>query len=125
MKIWSTVLVVTSGLALVPAQAIERKSVSYRTALRNFALAACMGEIAKDKVDRDDANLSAGAYGETGSLGVEDEHAIMGLVKQFAARKYGGTVPGDFNTMKCIDLFYSQDLTRLIAVQTRRKLNNE
>jgi hypothetical protein len=100
---------------LSPAFGASRPSqAESKVLIKNWALAACMAEIAKDPADKEDANLSASAYFEQGRLGVEDLEPIMSLVKQFAARKYGGSVPGDYNTMKCIDLFYSKELSKVV-----------
>ncbi|HEY9096966.1 MAG TPA: T6SS amidase immunity protein Tai4 family protein, partial [Hydrogenophaga sp.] len=91
---------------------------SPQTLLKNWALSACLAQLASDDTTRRDADASAGAYLAFGDLGWEAYVEVDALVKQFAARTYSarpepGQVQPALNTMKCIDLFHSQALDRL------------
>ena len=83
--------------------------------LRNWALSACLATVAKDAADRNDANATASAYLEFGEQPIEAYEALMALVNTYASRRYSGSVPSEFNTMKCIDLYHSEALGRLVA----------
>lgn len=86
---------------------------SQKMLLKNWALSVCLAQVARDAGDKDDANATAGAYLEFGHQPVEAYDQIRDLAQQYAARTYAGSVKGEFNTMKCIDLFNSKELDRL------------
>jgi Type VI secretion system (T6SS), amidase immunity protein len=88
---------------------------SQKTLLKNWALSVCLAAIAKDADARDDANATASAYLEFGHQKIEAYDALRELALQYAHRKYGGSIKSDFNTMKCIDLFHSKELDRLVT----------
>jgi len=87
--------------------------------LKNWALTPCLANIMTDEKDKKDALKSASAYFEFSRLPVEDFVQLRELALDYAGRKYGGSIPGDFNTMKCVDLFYSDDLNNLVAKLTK------
>ncbi|MFA8328327.1 T6SS amidase immunity protein Tai4 family protein [Burkholderia ubonensis] len=86
---------------------------SQKTLLKNWALSVCLAQVAHDARDRDDANAAASAYLEFGHQPIEAYDALRRLAQRYANRKYGGSIPASFNTMKCIDLFHSQELDTL------------
>lgn len=97
-----------------------------RELLKNWALSVCLAKIAKDPADRKDANATAGGYFEFGRQPIETYDEIRALVDEFASRKYSakpeiGEVPSELNTMKCIDLFHSKELDRLVRRQPHVK----
>lgn len=113
-----------------PVQAQHKQSAAYsvpmtgtysqKTLLKNWALSVCLAAIAKDAAARDDANATASAYLEFGRQKIEAYDTLRALAHQYANRKYGGSIKSDFNTMKCIDLFHSKDLDRLVIKLVRR-----
>lgn len=110
------VLLALAMLALaVGADAAESRTEGYsqKDLLKNWAFSACLAAVAKDPADRDDANATASAYMEFGHQGTEAYDQLRALAERYATRKYGGSVPSDFNTMKCIDLFHSSELENL------------
>ncbi len=120
-----TIAVSTAGFSACAARSDSAENsqsmtsrYSQRTLLKNWALSACLAQVAKDAADRTDANSTASAYLEYGQQPLETYDELRTLVKQYADRKYGGSVRSEFNTMKCIDLFHSpalDSLTRKLA----------
>ncbi|WP_198294788.1 T6SS amidase immunity protein Tai4 family protein [Burkholderia ubonensis] len=86
---------------------------SQKTLLKNWALSVCLAQVAHDARDRGDANAAASAYLEFGHQPIEAYDALRTLAQRYANRKYSGSIPASFNTMKCIDLFLSQELDTL------------
>lgn len=86
---------------------------SQKVLLKNWAMSVCLAKIATDKTARADANATASAYLEYGKQPIEAYDALRELALKFAARKYGGSIKSEFNTMKCIDLYNSKELDEL------------
>lgn len=95
------------------AQESEASRYSQKTLLKNWALSRCLGQVYADGKATADANASASAYLELGRQPLEAYDALNVLVGKYATRKYAGSVPSDFDTMKCIDLFHSKELDEL------------
>ena len=105
-------------LLALPALAGEGsaiRSYSQKDLLKNWALSVCLATVAKDAGDREDADVTASAYMEFGRQRIEAYDELRKLAGRYAARKYAGSVPSEFNTMKCIDLYNSAELDRLAA----------
>ena len=103
--LWTT----TAAVAQEPATA----KYSQKTLLKNWALSRCVAQIAPDEASRKDANATAAAYLEFGHQPIETYEAIETLVGTFIKREYAGSTKSSYNTMKCVDLFYSAELDRL------------
>jgi hypothetical protein len=88
---------------------------SQKTLLKNWALSRCLGQVYADDKTKEDANASASAYLEFGRQPVEAYEAFGAVIDKYAHKKYAGSVPSEFNTMKCIDLFHSKELDRLAS----------
>jgi len=97
------------------------ESYSQKTLLKNWALSVCLARIASDPTGRSDANATASAYMEFGQQPIEAYDALRVLAEKFAARKYGGSVASEFNTMKCIDLLYSIELDSIATELAKEK----
>ncbi|WP_341677022.1 T6SS amidase immunity protein Tai4 family protein [Niveibacterium sp. SC-1] len=96
-------------------------SYSQKTLLKNWVLSVCLARIAQNDKDRADANATASAYLEFGRQPIEAYDALRTLVDTYANKRYGGSIPSDFNTMKCIDLFHSKELEKLSTRLTKQK----
>lgn len=110
------------SIAMMPlghAQALASK-YSQKVLLKNWALSRCLSEVYTDEKTKEDANATAGAYLEFGRQNIEAYEALNELVVKYAKRKYTGSVPSDFNTMKCIDLYHSSELETLAARLSRK-----
>lgn len=94
---------------------------SQRDLLKNWALSACLAMVATDEQTKADANATAGAYMEYGRQGIEAYEELRKLAETYAMRHYAGSDSGEFNTMKCIDLFHSADLNRLVIRLAKEK----
>jgi len=98
-----------------PTQRFSQKEL-----LKNWALTICLANTVKDDADKHDAKVTASAYFEFSRLPVEDLDPLRQLAIKYASQKYSGSVPGDYNIMKCIDLFYSTELDRLATKLIRK-----
>lgn len=121
----AAILLAALALAL-PACATDSSSMampqtanySQRELLKNWALSACLATVAKSEADRSDATATASAYLEFGNQPIEAYEALAELVKRYAARPYAGSVPSEFDAMKCIDLYHSGALEGLVEKWT-------
>src|SRR5208283_1552552 len=84
--------------------------VSQGDLLRNWALSRCIAKAFGPGKVKDDANISASAYLEE----IRARPEIDSLVTQALARTASGSVKGNYNTKKCIDLYSSKALRQLI-----------
>ncbi|MEN9865255.1 MAG: hypothetical protein RL748_845 [Pseudomonadota bacterium] len=92
-----------------------------KTLMKNWALSICFARIASDEKTKKDAAATARAYLENSQQDVEDFAKIGKLVDQFLALPYAGSDKGDYQTMKCIDLFHSKELAHLTAQLVRHR----
>ncbi|NHZ44061.1 hypothetical protein F1609_28420 [Massilia sp. CCM 8693] len=94
-------------------------SYSQKNLLKNWTLSACLAMNANDAATKADANATASAYMEFGRQRIEAYDALRKLARKYASLSYSGAVPSEFNTMKCIDLFHSSELDRLVTQLTK------
>jgi Type VI secretion system (T6SS), amidase immunity protein len=94
---------------------------SQKVLLKNWALSVCLAKISKDEHTRNDANATASAYLEFGRQPIEAYESLRVLADQYAGRKYAGSIKSEFNTMKCIDLFHSEELEALTRKLSKNK----
>jgi len=80
---------------------------------KNWTLSRCLSEIATDQAQKQDALNTASSYLEISSMPIEAFSSADELVKAFIAKNYSSSIPGTFNTKKCIDLFHSEELEKL------------
>jgi len=81
--------------------------------LKDWALSRCIAKVAEGQPAGQDASITAAALLERGSAGVEVYERIDRLIDDFRARRYGGSVPGEYNLLKCIELYHSADLAHI------------
>lgn len=89
--------------------------------LKNWVLSRCLGKVYGNPSVKDDADSTASAYLEYGKQPIETYHALDKLADKYAKLKYSGAISSDFNTMKCIDLFYSKELDNFVNQQVSKK----
>ncbi|MDR2991707.1 MAG: type VI secretion system amidase immunity protein Tai4 [Burkholderiaceae bacterium] len=114
---------ITSAWAAEPLPATQR--YSQKGLLKNWALTVCLGSVVNDSRDKHDADASASAYREFGHQGIEAYDQLRQLALKYAALKYSGAIPGDFNIMKCIDLYHSDELDRLATRLVKASIHGE
>lgn len=90
---------------------------------KNWTLSRCLSEIATDQAQKQDALNTASSYHESSSLPIEAFSSADELVKIFLAKNYSGSIPGTFNTKKCIDLFHCEELEKLYHRYASQHLN--
>ncbi len=114
MKIVATVawavLVVASSSACAQGAA---GTYSQKDLLKNWALARCLGQVYGNESVQKDAYATASAYLEFGKQPLSSYEKITALVDDYVHRQIGGSIPAQFNTMKCIDLYHSDALDTL------------
>ncbi len=86
---------------------------SQKVLLKNWALARCLGQVYGNESVQKDANATASAYLEFGKQPMSAYTQIATLVDDYVHRQIGGSIPAQFNTMKCIDLYHSGALDTL------------
>jgi hypothetical protein len=82
--------------------------------LKNWALSRCLGEVYHNDAVKKDAQATAGGFLEFGQQPIEAYEPLQAVASRYANRTYGSAIGSDLNTMKCIDLFHSQELDRIV-----------
>lgn len=112
----------TAALPLAAQPAFTGKGANdQKMLMKNWALSTCIARFAQDQTTKADAGLTASGYLENSQQDLEDFDKIDKVVDKYLAMKYGGSVQSDYNTMKCIDLFHSKELDRLVSKLVRRR----
>jgi hypothetical protein len=83
------------------------------TLLKKWALSRCLAKAGADSPPGDDAAKTAAAYLESGTAGIEVYEKLEALARRYLEREYTGSVKSNYNTMKCLDLYDSDELDRL------------
>jgi Type VI secretion system (T6SS), amidase immunity protein len=81
--------------------------------LKKWALSRCLAKASGDSPAGDDAAKTAAAYLEMGGAGIEAYEKLDALAGRYLERRYTGSVRSNYNTMKCLDLYDSEELDRL------------
>jgi Type VI secretion system (T6SS), amidase immunity protein len=85
-----------------------------KTLLKNWTLSICLAQVAQDPATAHDAGVTASAYFEFSDQGLETFDELKKLVGKYKNLKYSGSVPSEFNTMKCIDFYQSKELDAMV-----------
>lgn len=89
------------------------------TLLKDWTLSRCIGRAAGPPF-RDDAYKSAAALLEKSGAGIDTFNRLDRLIDNALAQQRGGSVPGRYDTLKCLDLYHSDTLARAVAGRSRR-----
>ena len=116
MRAWIAATVFALPLATAPADVDRSGGRKYSQAdlLRNYALARCLSRAFPDSQLAPDASATAAGYLERGSVSADAYAEIAKLAEEFLARKYSSLSGQPLQTMKCIDLFHSSDVDRVV-----------
>lgn len=112
-RVVSAVAVIASVILARAVCAQTAAELSQKELLKNWALSRCLATVYADPEVRDDASATAAAYLEFGNQPMGAYEALDALVDRYARQKRSGSVPSQFNTMKCIELFRSNELDSL------------
>jgi hypothetical protein len=82
--------------------------------LKKWTLSRCLAKAGADSPAGEDAAKTAAAYLERGATGIEIYEKLDALADSYLKREYAGSVKSHYNTMKCLDLYDSEELDRLI-----------
>ncbi|MBV9931337.1 MAG: hypothetical protein JO013_10380 [Alphaproteobacteria bacterium] len=115
---------IRSALALLPlllaghAEARAAPPPSHRSEqqqrLKDWALSRCVAIAFEGEAAGADATRTAGALLERGDYGIETYDAIDRLVRAQLAKPYGGSVPGSYSLLQCLDLYHGSTLDRAV-----------
>jgi hypothetical protein len=86
-----------------------------RALLKDWTLTRCVGRGLGPGKAQEDAFASASALLERGQYDIAVYNRLDTLVDAQLARKYGGSVPGEFVMLKCLDLYHGAALARAVA----------
>ena len=100
---------VIAALAASPTSA----PIDKITTLKDWALSRCIGKAAGAPF-RDDAFKSAAALLERADADIAVFNRMDGLIDRALARPRGGSVPGRYDTLKCLDLYHGGELDRMV-----------
>ena len=98
------------GCAASPIAAAESTQV---TLLKKWALSRCLAKAGANSPPGDDAAKTAAAYLESGTAGIEVYEKLEELAGRYLERDYSGSVKSNYNTMKCLELYESDELDRV------------
>jgi hypothetical protein len=91
----------------------SRRVAEEETWLKDWALSRCIAKAAQGENAGKDASSTAAALLERGSRGMDTYANLDRVVDSFLARHYGGSVPGEYKLLKCIDLYHSPEVARI------------
>lgn len=89
------------------------------TVLKKWALARCLARAGGDSPAGDDAAKTAAAFLEAGTAGIDVYEKLEALAGSYLDRQYTGSVKSQYNTMKCLDLYESDELDKLARDSTK------
>ena len=120
MRLSLSILALTFLASCTNAKEASEKNAVQKTNYKSWAMSRCISKIATDEKLKQDALNSASAYLEQSDLPVDAFTNADPVIDSFLQRNYQGSIPGTFNTKKCIDLFNSNELDKLY-LQERAK----
>lgn len=82
--------------------------------LKDWALSRCLAKAADGQTFAGDAARTAAVYLERTKADIARFEQLEALVERFLARPNGGSVEGSYQTLKCIELYHSQDLAAVL-----------
>lgn len=106
-------LLVFSLLACTPCKQKLPQSTMQETTYKTWVLSYCLSKIAPDAASKQDTLNTASAYFEQSNLPIEAFNAAEPLIQKYLDKNYTGSIPGTFNTKKCLDLYQSDELSLL------------
>jgi hypothetical protein len=101
------------------AATVDSTENAEATLLKKWALSRCLAKASANSPAGDDAAKTAAAYLEMGTAGIEVYEKLEALASSYLGREYTGSVKSNYNTMKCLDLFDSDELDRLARDSTK------
>lgn len=114
-KLYKTTFIVAIMAALpYCVQSATTHSDSRAAVLKKWTLSRCLSRAARETPFGDDAAKTAAAYLEMGNAPIEVYEELDVRAEEVIRRKRTGSVEGDYTTMKCIDLFESEELDRVV-----------
>ncbi|CAG0943522.1 hypothetical protein BROC_02323 [Candidatus Brocadiaceae bacterium] len=113
-KTLAMVIILLSSIKPASSDESELQSYTQKQLLKNWILSRCLAKAYPSEQAKQDAEISASAYLEYGKASIEAYEKGDKLVDKFLSRKYSGSIKSTYNTMKCIDLFLSKEVEKLV-----------
>jgi hypothetical protein len=114
LKMYRLVLVLTISAGIPSCvQSGSARPDPQAAILKKWTLSRCLSQAAGETPAGDDAAKTAAAYLEMGNAAIEVYEKLDALAKSFLTRTYTGSVKSAYDTMKCIDLFESEELDQM------------
>jgi len=88
-----------------------------RKIYKSWVLSRCIASISSNEDEKQDVLNSASAYLEISHLPVDSFTNAKPLIDEFLAKNYQGSIAGTFNTKKCVDLLYSDELEKMFLME--------
>lgn len=85
-----------------------------RALLKDWVLSRCIGRGLGPGKTREDAYASAAALLERGAFDIDAYNRLDVTIDAQLAGRYGGSIPGDFVMLKCLDLYHGPALDRQV-----------
>lgn len=108
-----------------PSGGSETARYSPSQHLKNYALSACIAGGYQSSEVVNDATAAANGYKELGSLEIDAYNEALALIKKFLDRDYASASGEKLVLMKCIDLFHSKELDRLVQRYRKKRAANK
>jgi hypothetical protein len=114
------------ALLLVDAKVVDAMAANARVEyspgqyLKNFALSACIAQAYKSDEVVKDSRAAADGYLQLGGFPYEAHEEAASLARKFLAKEYLSFSGAKLTLMKCIDLFNSKELDRLVKKYRRK-----
>jgi len=121
MRLSLSILALTFLASCSNAKSVSEKDSIQKSTYKSWVLSRCISKIATDEKLKQDALNSASAYLEQSDLSLEAFTNADPLIDSFLQHNYQGSIPGTFNTKKCIDLFNSDELEKLYLQEKAKK----
>lgn len=117
--------IISMTVALFAASTCAAQSTntySDQVLLKNYALTKCLAQASGAADFKKDADATAAGYLEFGHVDFQAYEDAIALGHTFVAKDYPSKSGQSLNVMKCVDLFHSNELDRLVRkyVKARR-----
>jgi hypothetical protein len=88
---------------------------SNKEILKNWTLIMCMKQLVNDPKDQENLSNLADSYFKFIQAPKEGFEKLRQMVSKYIALKYQNSIPGDFNIHKCVNLYHSKELERIVS----------
>lgn len=106
-----------ASCACINAKTSKNDIGEQRKIYKSWVVSRCIASIATTEAEKQDALNSASAYLEVSRFSIDSLSNAKPLINEFLTKNYQGSIPGTFNTKKCVDLLYSDELEKIFLAE--------